>query len=63
MSQEEVLSWLEAHPGWHRTAKIKKAIGKEASSVRGSLTALAKHGEIKMRPLGNGPKSGLEWSV
>jgi DNA-binding IclR family transcriptional regulator len=63
MSQEEVLSWLEAHPGWHKTIEIKKAIGKEASSVRGSLNALAKHGEIKKRLLGNGPKAGLEWSV
>jgi DNA-binding IclR family transcriptional regulator len=63
MSQEEVFSWLAAHPGWHRTAEIKKGIGKEASSIRGSLVALEKHGEIKMRLLGKSSKAGLEWSV
>jgi hypothetical protein len=63
MSQEDVLRWLGANPGWHRTAEVKRAVGKESSSVRGSLAALAKHGEIKMRLLGNGPKAGLEWSI
>ena len=63
MSQEEALNWLAAHPGWHRTAEVKRGIGKESSSVRGSLAALEKHGEIKMRLLGNGPKAGLEWSA
>ena len=63
MSQEEVFSWLEAHPGWHRTAKIREAVGKEATSVCGALVALEKHGEIKMRLLGKSPKAGLEWSV
>ena len=63
MSQEDVFRWLGANPGWHRTAEVKRAVGKESSSVRGSLAALAKHGEIKMRLLGNGPKAGLEWSI
>ena len=63
MSQEEVFAWLQARPGWHRTAEVKRGIGKESSSVRGSLAALAKHGEIKMRLLGKGPKAGLEWSI
>ena len=63
MSQEDVFRWLEANPGWHRTAEVKRAVGKESSSVRGSLASLAKHGEIKMRLLGKGPKAGLEWSA
>ena len=59
MSQDDVFRWLEANPGWHRTAEVKRAVGKESSSVRGSLASLAKHGEIKMRLLGKGPKAGL----
>ena len=63
MSQEEALRWLGSNPGWHRTAEVKRGIGKASSSVRGSLAALEKHGEIKMRLLGKGPKAGLEWSI
>lgn len=63
MSQEDVFRWLGANPGWHRTAEVKRAVGKESSSVRASLTALAKHGEIKMRLLGKGRKAGVEWSI
>jgi len=63
MSQEEVFAWLQARPGWHRTIAVKRGIGKAPGSTRASLRALAKHGEIKMRRLGDGPKAGLEWSA
>ena len=63
MSQEEVFAWLQAHPGWHRTIAVQRGIRKAPGSTRASLWALAKHGEIKMRPLGKGPKAGLEWSA
>ena len=39
MSQEDVFRWLGANPGWHRTAEVKRAVGKESSSVRGSLSS------------------------
>lgn len=26
MSQEEVISWLENHPGWHTTAKVAEGV-------------------------------------
>lgn len=61
MSRSDVIAWLQEHPGWHRTVVIKRGVGKSPSSVRASLTALAKHGEIKMRLLGDGPKARLEW--
>lgn len=26
MSQDEVITWLEAHPGWHRTATVADGV-------------------------------------
>lgn len=63
VSQSDVIAWLQEHPGWHRTVVIKRGVGKSPGSARASLTALAKHGEIKMRLVGDGPKAGLEWSA
>jgi hypothetical protein len=63
MSQSDVIAWLQEHPGWHRTVVIKRGVGKSPGSARASLTALAKHGDIKRRLLGKGPKAGLEWSA
>ena len=63
MSQEDILRWLGANPGWHRTIAVKRGIGKAPGPTHASLRALAKHGEIKMRLLGKGPKAGLEWSA
>jgi len=28
MSQEEVCTWRENHPGWHRTAKVAEGVRK-----------------------------------
>ena len=63
MSQEEVITWLAAHPGWHRTAIIVGGIGKGRGSVYNSAAALAKHGEIQRRSCGSSAKCGLEWSI
>jgi hypothetical protein len=63
MSQEDILRWLGANPGWHKTLVVARGLGKRRHQVGPILTALAAHGEIKMRLLGNGPKAGLEWSI
>ena len=63
MSQAEVITWLRAHPGWHRTAIIASGISRGRSSVYNSVVALANHGEIQRRSCGSSAKCGLEWSI
>ena len=63
MSQEEVITWLAAHPGWHRTLVIARDIRKGYSATYESLRALANHGEIQRRSCGSSAKCGLEWSI
>ena len=29
MSQEEVITWLENHPGWHTTAKVAEGVRRD----------------------------------
>ena len=62
MGQDDVLTWLQPHPGWHRTATVARDIGKGYPTY-GSLRALAKHGEIRKRSLGPSAKCVLEWSA
>ena len=59
MGQDDVLTWLQAHPGWHGTMVIVRGIGKCYDSTYLALRSLAKHGEIQKRPA----KRGLEWSI
>ena len=63
MGQREIIAWLEANPGWHRTATVARGIGKGYPTIYGSLRALAKHGEIRKRSLGPSAKCVLEWSA
>ncbi|OPY54673.1 MAG: hypothetical protein A4E48_00252 [Methanosaeta sp. PtaU1.Bin060] len=48
MSQQEIVDWLAANPGWHRTADVSKGVGKQSSTVRCSLKRLSKYGEVEM---------------
>ena len=41
MGQDDVLTWLQPHPGWHRTATVARGIGKGYPTIYGSLRALA----------------------
>ena len=64
MGQDDVLTWLQAHPGWHRTATVAIGIRKpNRGSVYNALRAMAKHGEIRKRSLGPSAKCVLEWSA
>ena len=63
MGQDDVLTWLQSHPGWHRTATVARGIGKGYPTIYGSLRALAKHGEIRKRSYGLNAKCGPEWSA
>ena len=63
MSQEEVLAWLEANPGWHQTLAVARGLGKRRHQVGPILTTLAAHGDIQRRLLGDAPEAGLEWSI
>lgn len=29
MSQDEVITWLEAHPGWHTTATVAEGVRRD----------------------------------
>jgi len=63
MSQEDVLRWLGANPGWHKTVVIARGLGKRRHQIGETLRTLADHGDIQRRLLGKGPKAGLEWSA
>jgi hypothetical protein len=63
MGQREIIAWLSANPGWHKTTDIVTGVGKGQSSVYNSARALAKHGEIQKRSCGHSAKCGLEWSA
>ena len=63
MSQEDVLRWLGANPGWHKTVVIARGLGKRRRQIGETLRTLADHGDIQRRLLGKGRKAGLEWSI
>ena len=52
MSQDEVITWLEAHPGWHKTKVIVDALlphdsGKNGGRISDSLRRAHKAHQIK----------------
>ncbi len=60
MSQSEVIAWLQAHPGWHRSVDIARDMGKQHRRVQECLRLLTKHGEIQQR---KAKGTALEWSA
>jgi hypothetical protein len=54
LSRGEALNWLAAHPGWHKTLVVASGLGKRRHRAGPILTALADHGDIKRRLLGEG---------
>ncbi|OPY54670.1 MAG: hypothetical protein A4E48_00249 [Methanosaeta sp. PtaU1.Bin060] len=58
MSQQDVIDWLAAHPGWHTTGEISKGTGICLSIVRDSLRRLKKWGDVERSTPG---KSNVVW--
>lgn len=52
MSQADVLSWLQAHPGWHDTITIQDAVGLTYTNVQRALAVCASWHEVKARMVG-----------
>lgn len=60
MSQDDVLRWLTAHPGWHRPAEISTSFGGRRSAWAGKpLKVLAARGEVMCRKC----ERGNEYSI
>lgn len=53
MGQEEIMAWLEAHPGWHPTREICAGIAKPRAYVLSALRRLILHGEVVVRGKGS----------
>lgn len=49
MGQEEIMAWLEAHPGWHPKREMAADMGKSNRYFTNALRRLIKHGEVLVR--------------
>jgi DNA-binding CsgD family transcriptional regulator len=61
MSQEEVLGWPEANPGWHRTGDIATGLGFRHSRVLVLLSRVFRYKGVNRRKSADG--RGWEWSI
>ena len=59
MGQREIMAWLEANPGWHRTDDITHAMDQCYRAVDRSLVKAARSGDIKSRKA----QYAKEWSA
>jgi hypothetical protein len=59
MGQREVVAWLSANPGWHRTDDITHAMGQCYRAVDRGLVNAARCGDIKSRK----SQYAKEWSI
>lgn len=49
MGQREIIAWLSANPGWHRTDDIVIALNQCTRAVLRGLRKAARSGDIKSR--------------
>lgn len=49
MTQADVIAWLKAHPGWHRTDAVVKGMNQGYKGVRSSLAKAAMWRDIESR--------------
>ena len=49
MGQDQVLAWLQEHPGWYRRYQIAAGLGKHGSGMSRILKSLVRWGEIQYR--------------
>lgn len=49
MSQADVLTWLQAHPGWHTRREMARSIGRSPKYFSPALPRLVELGEIESR--------------
>lgn len=49
MGQADVLSWLQAHPGWHTRREMAQAVGRRPDYFSYALQTLQATGEIVAR--------------
>lgn len=59
MGQREIITWLSANPGWHRTDDITSAMDQCYRAVDRSLVKAARSGDIKSRKA----RYAKEWSA
>jgi hypothetical protein len=59
MGQREIIAWLSANPGWHRTDDIVPALDQCYRAVDRSLVKAARSGDIKSRKA----QYAKEWSA
>ncbi len=52
MTQGDVIAWLKAHPGWHRTADIVEGLNQGYKGVRSCLAKAASWRDIESRRSG-----------
>jgi len=49
MSQDDVLKWLQLHPGWHTRREMARGIGRSPNYFSLVLSRLVELGEIESR--------------
>jgi hypothetical protein len=47
MGQAQILSWFEAHPGWHDVAEVSKCLDREKENARKIIGKLVRWKELE----------------
>ena len=63
MSQDEVISWLENHPGWHTTAKVADGVRRDRENNQRASESLRRAWKANQIKREMGTDRRARWSA